>query len=162
MIRPIRIRGGLAFVPLTQGKVAVIDVADIPLVEGFNWYAAKNRNTFYAQRAEAGSVVMMHRVILNAPEGSEVDHRNHNGLDNRRSTNIRLATKSQNQINVAARHNSTGQKGVHYVAEKKRWVATIRIDGARRYLGMYPSPELAGAAYAQAALDVHADFRNVR
>ena len=37
--RPIRIEGDVAYVPLTKGYEAIIDVEDVPLVEGRNWHA---------------------------------------------------------------------------------------------------------------------------
>ena len=49
-IRPIRIEGQVAYVPLTQGYEAVIDVDDVAFVECFNWYALRNGKTFYAVR----------------------------------------------------------------------------------------------------------------
>lgn len=160
-IRSIRVHGGVAFVPLTQSKEAVIDAADVHLVEGVNWYAAKSRNTYYAQRqvktSQGQTTLLMHRVLM-ADVCGEVDHKNGDGLDNRRS-NLRPATKAQNQINTADRANSTGFKGVHFRAKNNRWVATIRIDGKRKYLGMFETPELAGAAYTEAAKQVHSDFR---
>jgi hypothetical protein len=47
-IRQIRVEGQVAYVPLTRGLEAVIDAADVPLVEKQNWYAAADNNTFYA------------------------------------------------------------------------------------------------------------------
>lgn len=36
-LRPIRVEGNVAFVPLTKGLEAIVDVEDLPLVEGLNW-----------------------------------------------------------------------------------------------------------------------------
>lgn len=47
-IQPPRVVGDVAFIPLTQGLEAAIDAADLPLVEGRNWYAARHCNTHYA------------------------------------------------------------------------------------------------------------------
>jgi len=41
-VRPIRIEGNIAYVPLTKGYEAVIDVADIGLVEGYYPLGARN------------------------------------------------------------------------------------------------------------------------
>jgi hypothetical protein len=38
-IRPIRVEGDTAIVPLTRGFEAVIDAVDVPIVEGWNWVA---------------------------------------------------------------------------------------------------------------------------
>lgn len=70
-IRPIRIEGNVAYIPLTRGFEAVIDAADVPLVDGRNWCAAVKPNATYAVRKEKrdGKIVGMHlhRVILSAP-----------------------------------------------------------------------------------------------
>ena len=46
-VRPIRIEGDLAYVPLTRGYEAVIDAGDVSLVEGFNWYALNQKQTVF-------------------------------------------------------------------------------------------------------------------
>ena len=66
------------------------------------WCAVKGRDTFYAQRGSNGRVVSMHREIMRAPKGVVCDHKNHNGLDNRKS-NLRLCTSAQNQYNKRAK-----------------------------------------------------------
>lgn len=74
-IRPIRIDGDLAFIPLSQGLEAVIDATDVPLVEGRNWHAVLNRHVHYARacgkrgRGSKRKMIPLHRVILDAPEG---------------------------------------------------------------------------------------------
>ena len=51
-IRQIRIQGDIAYVPLTKGYEAVIDAADVPLVQGNNWSATVRKRTCYAFRTE--------------------------------------------------------------------------------------------------------------
>lgn len=51
------------------------------------------------------TVTRIHRAILNAPDGTVVDHINHNGLDNRRK-NLRIATYSQNSANRRMKNDS--------------------------------------------------------
>ena len=102
-IRPIRIEGQVAYVPLTKGYEAVIDATDAPLVEGWNWRAMVKKHTVYAVRGEwlgqgEWRTISIHRVILNPPDGLLVDHRDGNGLLNQRF-NLRGATPSQNGCN---------------------------------------------------------------
>ena len=115
-IRPIRIDGVLAFITLTKGYEAVIDVADVPLVAGYNWYALVMPRTVYAARNDRSGPkkrnVFMHRVILGEPEGLQTDHKDGNGLNNTRD-NLREATISQNGSNRRIGCNNTsGYKGV--------------------------------------------------
>lgn len=88
---------------LTQGKYALVDDEDYPNLSRYSWYAHFERGRWYALRhLTAKSICPMHRQILNTPIDKQVDHRNSNGLDNRRC-NIRNCTSSQNHCNTSAR-----------------------------------------------------------
>ena len=49
-VRPIRIEGDFAYIPLTRGYESVIDATDVNLVEGFNWYALTIKQTIRIQK----------------------------------------------------------------------------------------------------------------
>jgi hypothetical protein len=164
-IRPIRIEGNLAFIPLTQGYTAVIDADDVPLVESWNWHAHAGWRTVYAVRPAPCNAdgkrqtVFMHRAIMSAPDGMEVDHIDGNGLDNRRSTNLRLATRSQNQHNQGiSRANTSGFKGVTWSERHKKWRVLIAINSKLKHLGYFTEKNLAAAAYAKASAELHGEF----
>ncbi len=76
----------------------------------------------------------MHRVILDCPSNLEVDHKNHNGLDNRRS-NIRVVTRSQNQHNKTI--NSKKVTGVYFDEKTGKWRASIGLNGKRFHIGYF-------------------------
>lgn len=161
-IRPIRVEGNLAFVPLTQGYEAVIDPADVAQVASFNWCALIKPRAVYAVRIDRSGpkqrTVRMHRAIMDAPDGLEVDHRDGDGLNNRRG-NLRLATKSQNQCNARSRKNSSSNlKGVTWHKASGRWQSRIKLGAKERYLGLYDTPDAAHAAYAQASTELHGEF----
>ena len=88
-------------IPLTQGQFAIVDAEDYEWLSRHKWCAAKSRDNFYAHRFGDGTIVNMHREIMRAPKGVICDHKNHNGLDNRKS-NLRLCTSAQNQYNKRA------------------------------------------------------------
>lgn len=159
--RPIRIEGDFAYVTLTQGYEAIIDASDVPLVSEWNWYAIKDGNTVYAQRSSPNTecrTVRMHRVLIGAPNGLWVDHRDGNGLNNSQA-NLRLATVQQNCHNSrTSKRNTSGLKGVSWSKANGKWHAQIRINGKPRHLGYFRTPESAYAAYCEASASLHGEF----
>jgi hypothetical protein len=148
------IDSGVLEVTLTQGKVALVDRADLELVAEHRWYALRNRRTFYAQTSLPCSdgkhtTLKMHRLIL--PGAEQIDHVNGNGLDNRRS-NLRAATSLDNKRNERKRRdNTSGFKGVHWRKDLSRWRACIMVDGRTIHLGYHADRESAARAYDAAA-----------
>ena len=110
----------------------IIDKSDLGKLSSFpnRWWAiAKNKDrTFYAysQKMISGrkDVIYIHRYILDTPSNMEVDHINHDGLDNRRC-NIRNVTPSENQMNKAVypggRIANTGIKYISWIAASRRY-----------------------------------------
>jgi hypothetical protein len=166
-VRPIRIEGKVAYVPLTQGYEAVIDAVDAPLVSGWNWCAGVKRpDLVYGMRTDRSGVrqktIMLHRQIMGFPELYQIDHVNGNPLDNRRC-NLRLATASQNQHNQRIRcDNTSGFKGVSWYPNYKKWLATICFKGRSHNLGYFETPEAAHAAYCEASARLHGEFGRVK
>lgn len=168
-IRPIRIEGNIAYVPLTQGYEAVIDAADVPLVAEFNWCALTSRyrksgeiRTVYAVRntREDGKLRMiyLHRVIVGPAADLEADHRDGNGLNNRR-LNLRPATQAENGQNGRLRsNNSSGVKGVTWHKSRGKWHARIMANRKYWHLGYFESLDAAASAYAKASRQHHGEF----
>ncbi|OYY20902.1 MAG: hypothetical protein B7Y69_09295 [Sphingobacteriia bacterium 35-40-8] len=161
--RPIRIEGEVAYIQLTRGYEAVIDAADVPLVNSFNWHATVIGRSVYAGRTERlldgkRVTVLLHRFIMAAPDSLQVDHRNGDGLDNQR-VNLRLATRAQNNRNRRMNATSTsGVKGVRWHKRRGKWFAAITLDGKQRHLGYFLNTAEAAAAYAAASAQFHGDF----
>lgn len=149
-------------IPLTQGKVAIVDNDVYEWASQWKWYAQKHRNTYYVRRGvwQTGKVlsVNLHREIMNAPKGVQVDHINGDGLDNRRS-NLRLATNTENSCNQSKQSNNTsGFKGVYWHKVVKKWQVCIRKNYHLIYIGYYNTPEEAALAYDKAALEHFGEF----
>lgn len=165
-VRPVRIVGDLAYVPLTKGCEAVIDAADALLVGQWNWVAQVRRPATYALRTSARNIdgkqhtIFLHRLILGFPN-VRVDHRDCDGLNNRRE-NLRLATASQNLCNQRPScRNTSGHKGVNWDAQKGKWRAVITFHRKRKFLGHFDSKEIAAAEYAKANAAIHGEFGRV-
>lgn len=163
--REITIVGDIAYVPLTHGYIAIIDAADAELVGQWNWLAQiRPGGKVYAGRSQWSNGkhvgIRMHRFLLDAPAGFEIDHINTDGLDNRRA-NLRIATTSENQRNRGAtRLNTSGFKGVSFIKCSGKWRSEIKVNKKTIYLGQHATPETAYAAYCKAAKSMHAEFAN--
>lgn len=149
-------------IPLTQGKFALVDDEDYERVMRYKWCATRTRRTWYAMR-RAGTrpnrkTIMLHRFILNAPAGVEVDHRNSDGLNCTRG-NIRIATHQQNNWNRRKKLNTASRFiGVMFDGERKHWRAYIRVNGKRKWLGRFKDERLAAIARNSAAVTYHGEF----
>jgi hypothetical protein len=154
--RPIRIEGDIAFIPLTKGHEAIIDAADVPLVEGRRWSMS---GPGYAQWKGG---VYLHRMILGleAGDGRFADHINGNKLDCRRA-NLRAATMAQNVQNRPARSdNSSGIKGVSFDRSRGLWTAEVKSGRVRIRCGRFASKEAAADAVRAAREVLHGEFCN--
>lgn len=145
-------------IPVTNGHVAIVDDDDYERISKFHWSVVKGYNTFYAKRGfnlnGKHFTVVMHREImrLSCNDGILIDHRDRNGLDNRKC-NLRIANKSINAFNSKLRtNNNSGFRGVHFHSQRKRWQARICINNKRISLGLFDTPMLAANAYAEAIL----------
>lgn len=143
--------------------MAIIDVVDASAITPFRWFALrvnKSGNDFYAARNKEringvkGGAILMHRVILSA-EGLLTDHRSRNTLDNRRS-NLRLATKSQNNANSKQKLSLSGIRGVYRHGLK--WYSSITHNGKCIHLGGFMNKHEAANAYNLAAKKLHGAF----
>jgi hypothetical protein len=164
-IRQIRVKGQLAYVPLTKGYTAIIDAADAHIVDKYNWTASEQPRSVYAYRQDCSGpkriTIPMHRLIMGKPCEFQIDHIDGDGLNNRRC-NLRLATKAQNAHNSRVRSdNKSGYKGVSWNKKAGKWVAQIQINTKTKYLGLFTTPEDAYAAYCKASAKFHGDFGRV-
>ena len=146
-------------IPLTQGKVALVDEEDVSKITCHKWQAVwdKDAQTFYAKcnmvlaSGKRGNM-LMHRFILNAQRKQDVDHENHDGLDNRRK-NMRLCSRRQNSQNRLKRPGrSSVYKGVTLDKRSGRWQAGINVNGTWKYLGKYIVERDAAVQYDIAAV----------
>lgn len=157
-------------IQLIQGQVALVDDEDFERLNQWKWHCLKRGKTFYAARSislgEKQKRYWMHREILNTFSGFEIDHKNKNGLDNRKE-NLRICTTAENQWNSNRRiDNTSGFKGVHWMNGKfykgkqytGKWYARIRFNGQRIYLGLFLNKIDAAKAYDRKAQELFGEF----
>lgn len=144
-----------------DGCEVLVDAADHEWLSQYRWHvSAWKPGKVYAKsclgRLRHGGFAM-HRLIMNAPAGLEVDHVNGDGLDNRRA-NLRLATRRQNSANTGSRRGTSKYKGVSWNRQRNRWIAQIRRGGKVCRLGRFRDEEEAARVYDKAALQEHGEF----
>lgn len=149
---------------LSRGKVTVIDAVDLWVTE-WKWYARPNveGTHFYAVRCTSKysigpRSIILHRLLLNAPSGLEIDHVNGDTLDNRRC-NLRLATHSQNLANQKfSSANTSGFRGVSWDRASGKWLAQTRQHTKTIFIGRFLDPIEAARAYDQKARELFGEF----
>ena len=129
-------------IPLSQDKVALVDDEDYDKLIVRKWIAQQHTKTWYVV-ASGNPWLSMHRLIMDCPSDKQVDHINHDGLDNRKE-NLRIVTNSVNQ------HNRRGVKGYQFIGYRNKWKATIMVNYKQMHLGYFDTEEEASAAYQQA------------
>lgn len=134
----------MKLIPLTQGKLAIVDDTDFEYLNKWCWYY--DSTTGYARRGEGNKRIYMHRVINNTPKGLITDHINRNTLDNRRE-NLRTVSRAGNQRNHKLfSHNTSGYNGVSWSKIMRKWEAYIWRDNKKINLGFFKNPGLAYSA----------------
>jgi len=150
------------FIPLTQGQNAIVDAEDFDWLSQWNWYALWNKytKTFYAIRYIPEGSLSMHREIMRCRPGEECDHKNFEGLDNRK-VNLRRCSQQQNKKHKRRQtNNSSGYKGVS-LKRPRKWVAQISTNGKRIHLGYFTTPKEAAMAYDVAAKWYYGEFAHL-
>lgn len=130
---------------------AKVSDADFAWLSRWKWHATKRRRTWYAARTErrkdgSRAAVYMHRLVSGSKSSERADHRNWDGLDNRRR-NVRAATPQQNGANSRPKTGSSRFKGVHRHALTGKWRAMICCGGRSIHIGLFLSQRDAAVAY---------------
>lgn len=152
----IEIDGSVVRIHMTRGMVAVIDIGDLPLVEGMGWCPIRGRSKWYAKHGKS-PLILMHRHIMQAKPGELIGHIDRDGLNNRRS-NLRVATHSQNCRNKQSDVGVSGLRGVHWHGDKGKWAAVTTVHGKRIYGGYFNNPVDAARAYNRLVSAIDGEF----
>jgi len=148
--------GNTTVIFLQHGMVTVIDTVDLAKAQSFpnTWCANKCRYTgnYYAMGRMTVDgkrrVFQLHRWLTDAPRSMQVDHFDHDGLNNRRVSNLRVTTQSGNQQNRKEAICKTGFRGVYPKGNKFK--VEITVDGKRFYFGIHDDPEYAARVAIEA------------
>ena len=141
LILPLRTRGQVV-------GISLIDEADAYLLDDQRWTL---RSDGYCCRwLSPKGCLLLHRHIMQPPEGMQVDHINGDRADNRRS-NMRLVKGADNALNLTRDcRRQMGLRGVTFYKKTRRWRASVQMRRTRQHLGYYATADEAHAVAAHA------------
>jgi len=147
--------GIIKVIPVGKNDLAIIDHDDYERISKYSWFAKRGRYTSYAGRRDhrGGRIFFLHREVIKFNSSDPViDHRNGNGLDNRK-LNLRKAEDGINNFNSKIRcDNVSGYRGVSWKARVQKWCAQISINKRIIHCGYYSNIIDAAIAYDKAAI----------
>lgn len=151
-------------IPLTKGQFAIVDNEDYEALVKFKWRAYYDGWNWYAMRAcrcpivRQQHTIQMHRVVINAQQGQEVDHLNGNGLHNYKG-NLRFCNRSQNNANRKKRCTcSSKYKGVYWNKIIGKWCVRIKHNQKSIWLGYYDNEIEVAQRYDYKAKELVGEF----
>lgn len=140
------------------GLIVAVDAEDLELLAPYRWYALPGKHTTYAytivgKRPEKRTAIYMHRLVMGASCGTQVDHIDGNGLNDCKS-NLRTVNQTQNNMNQSAcRVGSSRFKGVRWHKRGHKWAAQIKLPDKAVHLGLFTDELDAARAYNAAAIE---------
>lgn len=146
----------MAYIQLTQNKVAFVDIALYDYLNRWKWCASYDAGTksYYAVRSgytyskKRRTEQMAWAIVGKPPKGFVIDHINGDTLDNRKD-NLRIVTIRRNSQNTY-RHRQGKFVGINWHPKNRSWIARIHVNGKKLHLGCFSTPEAANLAYKQA------------
>jgi hypothetical protein len=151
-------------IKLTQGKFTQVDNEDYLFLNKWKWHLTENGNVQYALttftdlNTNKVITIYMHRLIMGMPGTMEVDHKDHNGLNNQKS-NLRVCTHRQNLLNASNRKNKKSKYLGVSMQKDGTIIAYVNINGKRKHVGTFKTEEEAARARDIALLDdTNVDF----
>lgn len=149
-----------------KGHDLIIDDEDYELFVNRGWYInnGKRNSTPYLQGGRPKHE-LFHRIIMKLEAGDkrQIDHKNGNGLDNRKD-NLRIADNGKNQSNCKKYKTYKGlptsskYKGVVYRKQGNKYEVRVRVNKKLIRIGLYKLESDAAKAYNNAAMEYFGEF----
>lgn len=139
--------------------VSLVDWADYDTVASYQW---KTDRTGYARTSLGKTSISMHRLIMQPSKTQVIDHLNWIRLDNRR-VNLRACLQQENsqRQRKQTRKTSSQYKGVSWHKAAKKWMAYLKTNHKRYYLGLHISEDAAAQAYNSEATKRFGEFAHL-
>lgn len=152
--KPATPKGDVRLIPLSDGCYAYVEAADYEWLSRYKWHLENG----YAARKEKGKTLLMHRQIMQPPEGMVVDHIDGNQANNCRF-NLRVCTREENLRNRRKHAGSVSRfKGVFYNRRRHKWYAQCWFAGQCLALPYVDEEVEAARAYDCKAVECFGEF----
>lgn len=139
----------------SKGEEFYFDKEDVAIVDRYTWCIDSIGRVC---SSDNGHTVYLSRLVMNAPDGMDVDHIFHNRRDNRKSK-LRVCLHIDNCKNNPVRSNNTsGYTGVWYSKNRNKWAAEIKVNKKKKHLGYFNNKEDAYIAYEDAKNKYFGEF----
>lgn len=147
-----------------KGEEFYFDLEDYDKIKDYCWHLDKDGYLRTNINLDDGkrTMILMHSLIMNTIGQQNIMPDHINGKETRhdnRKSNLRIATKSQNNINQPIRKdNTSGVKGVDWDKEDQKWKVRIQVNHKRVLVGRYSSFEDAIQARKEAEAKYHGEW----
>jgi len=139
---------------------AKISLNKVEKVKKYNWKLQNPSNVknSYVVAKNNKQAILLHRYLMNAKEGEEVDHIDRNKLNNI-DGNLRLVCSSENHVNKGMmKNNTSGVVGVTWDKSRNKWKVSLNIYSKCYNLGRYDNIEEAILVRQNAEKRYHKEF----
>lgn len=149
------------------GFIAIVDDDDFEQINQYKWflqrgYARRQQHVYLGVNKYENVTFSMHRMIMGLTDPKiEVDHINHNKLDNRKC-NLRICNRNGNVQNTSSCRNSSSKYiGVCWDKRDKVWIATVKHNGKQVYRAYFKNEVDAAKERDRVASIYHGEFANL-
>jgi len=142
----------------SKDRIFFFDLIDYDKIKDYTWYVNKKGYIVAYLTGESGKyVIMFHRLVMDCPDGMQVDHIN--GISTRndnRKYNLRNCTHTENQWNKVYK-----KKGI-ILRPSGKWEVSLKVNGKLLYLGRYNTEEEALKIRIEAEKKYYGEFAPIR
>lgn len=159
----------MKIINLSKGYSTQVDDEDFDLLNRYSWWICEVKSKravkiqLSAQTEIDGKTVKIHRMIMSPPDGMDIDHIDGNPLNNQKY-NLRICTRQENLRNTGKykrKNSSSKYKGVSFHKKANKWEAGLKVDGKRKWLGLFDLEIDAAKAYNEAVLTYFGNFAKI-
>jgi len=140
----------------SKGEEFYFDLEDYDKIKDYCW--VNNGNGYIRSTKINNKRIYIHRLVTNCPSKMDIDHINHNIIDNRKS-NLRICEHQKNMCNYTKpKNNTSGVKGISWDKYNNKWKAEIMENRKKISIGNFNKFEDAVKARKEAEEKYYGEY----